>query len=369
MDKDTLKITGSIIFYRLYDVCWETDLKLVEGRLAGSRRLTIERKRFSKAFEFANPPVTVVLEEFTREVMGVVRPMKAYGKIYDYGAMSIILELHVTDISMSGLEFIARNVRFTSPFEADFMRLKDNLVTTLRNAMVGKGMPGVEEEYTIYYIRQLSPALTAKELCSSCNLSGLLLSEEGEAVPGEAVCKELSHFTFSYSDKDLVIINWDNALVLELSGAMDIPDLLEFANAQLLELRVYDQRLDRELDTIYSDMSKKGWASIWKVRHYQGLASKMMRTFTDLTYITEKVDNSLKVTDDVYYAKVYTAALDFFKVKNWDESIKKKLDIASRSYDMLNQTISGRRTEFLELTIIILIAIEIILFVFWKYQN
>jgi hypothetical protein len=211
--------------------------------------------------------------------------------------------------------------------------------------------------------------MTANDIRSSFDLRGLLLAEEGEPKPGEAVVKELSPYTFSYSDYDLVIINWDNALVMEPSGVMDIPDLLEFANAQLLELRVYDQLLDRELDTIYSTVSKKAPASIWKVHHYQSLATKVMKTFTELMYITEKVDNSLKVTDDVYYAKVYGAAIELFKVKTWTSSIRKKFDIASQTYTMLTQAISNRRNELLELVIIILIAIEIVFFVLWEFKT
>lgn len=357
------------MFYRLFDVCWESDLRLVESRVAGTKRLRIDRKRFSKAFEFANPPITIALEDLSCEVMGTTITLKAYGKVYDYGALSVILELPLSNVTMSELESIARNVRSTNPFESEFLRLKDRLVSTLGNAMSGKGMPGIEEEYTIYYIRQMSHSLSAKEFCSSHDIPGLLLSEEGEPVPGETVFNELSPYTFSYSDNDLVVINWDNALVVEPSGVMDIPDLLEFANAQLLELRVYDRLLDRELDTIYSTIGKKAPASIWKIRHYQGLATKVMRTFTELTYITEKVDNSLKVTDDVYYAKVYAAALELFKVKAWEGSIKKKFDIVSRAYNMLNQAISNRRNELLELIIIILIAIEIVFFVVWEFKN
>jgi len=95
----------------------------------------------------------------------------------------------------------------------------------------------------------------------------------------------------------------------------------------------------------------------------------VMRTFTDIMYITEKVDNSLKVTDDVYYAKVYAAALDLFKVKAWEDSIRKKFDIATRAYGMLTQAISNRRNELLEVIIIVLIAVEIVFFVLWEFHS
>jgi len=368
-DNTAVRINGSILLYRLYDVCWETDLKLVESRLAGARRLRIDRKRFSKAFEFANPPVTVALEDLTRDVCGAPRTLKTYGKVYDHGALSIILELPLSNASATELESIARDLRSQDPFEADFPRLKDELVKTLGDAMTGKGSPGVEEEYTIYYIRDCGEGVTSSEFGSICDIRALLLSEQGEAEPREGLLKELSAYSFAYSENDLAVINWDNALVIEPTGVMDIPDLLEFANAQLLELRVYDRLLDRELDTVYSTIGKKGAPSIWKVKHYQSLATKVMKTFTELTYLTEKLDNSLKVTDDVYYAKVYAAALELFKVKAWEMSIREKFDTASKAYDMLTRAISNRRSELLEIIIILLIAVEIVFFVIQEFMR
>jgi len=58
------------------------------------------------------------------------------------------------------------------------------------------------------------------------------------------------------------------------------------------------------------------------------------------------------------------AALRLFRVKEWDGVIRRKLDLATRVYDMLYRDISTKRTELLELIIIILIAIEILLFIF-----
>jgi len=50
---------------------------------------------------------------------------------------------------------------------------------------------------------------------------------------------ELLPHRFSYYTDDLTILTWDNALVVEPSpGDTDVQYILEFANAQLLELRV-----------------------------------------------------------------------------------------------------------------------------------
>jgi uncharacterized Rmd1/YagE family protein len=58
------------------------------------------------------------------------------------------------------------------------------------------------------------------------------------------------------------------------------------------------------------------------------------------------------------------AALRLFRVKEWDAVIRRKLDLATRVYDMLYRDIATKRTELLELVIIILIAVEIVLFIF-----
>jgi len=175
--------------------------------------------------------------------------------------------------------------------------------------------------------------------------------------------EDLLQYRYSYFEDDLVILNWDNALLIEPSGSMEIADILEFANAQLLELRYYDDVVDKELSSIHRGISEKGALSIWKIKKYERLAAEVMKTIAELMGITEKIDSALKVTEDVYYAKIYLAALRLFRVKDWEGSIKKKLDIASNTYDMLYREIATKRTELLELTIVILIILEIVIFI------
>ncbi len=69
---------------------------------------------------------------------------------------------------------------------------------------------------------------------------------------------------------------------------MDIPDLLEFANTQLLELRVYDDIVDKELDSISERIVSEVSPSIWKIKRYEALAARAMHTVMDLTGITER---------------------------------------------------------------------------------
>jgi hypothetical protein len=355
-----LKVSGGILIYRLYDVAWDIDLSKVEEKVREYKRQNIERKRFSKAFEFANPPLSLRLPSFEKNIKGKQCAVNAYAKAYDFGVLSIIFEILINEIEIADFEALAKNP--DEPFKADFQKELDRLISDLGDALHQVNRSRFEEDYTIYYLRQLNPEKSAKEFLSACDVGNLLLYEEGESLPSEAIKKELISFSFSYSDNDLVVLSWDKALVLEPGGSMDIPDLLEFANAQLLELRVYDDMVDRELDIINDRLITQVSPSIWKIKRYEALATRVMRTVTDLTGVTEKIDNSLKVTEDVYYAKVYTSALSLFKVEAWEKSIERKINIASRVYEMLYRVITNKRTELLEIIIVILIAIEIALF-------
>ena len=66
--------------------------------------------------------------------------------------------------------------------------------------------------------------------------------------PGMWKWRELLPHAFTYYADDLVLLSWDRALVIEPDAAnSDVEYVLEFANAQLLELRLFDDILDREL--------------------------------------------------------------------------------------------------------------------------
>ena len=359
-----LKVSGSILVYRLYDVAWDIDLKKVEERVREFKRQSIDRKRFSKAFEFANPPLSLKLKSFEQTFQGKPYLVNAYAKAYDYGVLTIIFEISVKEMELAEFESISRVI--DEPLQEDFTQELDRLVEDLGDALHQINRQKIEEDYTIYYLRQFDPTASAQDLVRTFDIGRLLIYEEGEIPPSRATTRDLLSYSFSYSDNDLVVLSWDKAFVLEPGGSMDIPDLLEFANAQLLELRVYDDMVDRELDSINERIMTEVPPSIWKIKRYEKLAARAMRTVMDLTGITEKIDNSLKVTEDVYYARIYTSALSLFKVREWERSIERKITIVSRVYDMLYREIANKRTELLEIIIIVLIAVEILLFLMMK---
>src|ERR1700690_34098 len=220
-----LTVTGSILISRLFDVAWDIDLLKVEEKVREYKRQSIERKRFSKAFEFANPPLSLKLKVFEKNIYGKQYIVNAYAKAYDYGVLSIIFEIPVIDTLITDFEALAGNIE--EFFKEDFRKELDRLVNDLGDALLQVNRSRIEEDYTIYYLRQLNPDKTAAELLRICDIGSLLLYEEGESPPSRATKEELLSYSLSYTDNDLVVLSWDKAFVLEPGGSMDIPDLLE----------------------------------------------------------------------------------------------------------------------------------------------
>ena len=176
--------------------------------------------------------------------------------------------------------------------------------------------------------------------------------------------KELLPHRFSYYVDDLAILTWDNALIVDPSPEhdTDVQFILEFANAQLLELRYYDAVLDGELPKMYDRIAaaRRGGRAVLG-RRFGPLLAGLQALVADSTEIVERVDNSLKVTDDVYLARVYSAALEIFRGRAWRAGIDRKLAIIRETYAMLNAESQAARSEALELAIVLLIVAEIAL--------
>jgi uncharacterized Rmd1/YagE family protein len=222
----------------------------------------------------------------------------------------------------------------------------------------------VEEDYAIITLREVDPPLDGTPLAEAVDLVPLLTHEQKPL--SEPARAEVLRYAHSYYRDDAVVITWERAVVLEPGSDNDVADVLEVANAQLLELRVYDQRLDREIPRIYdvAEMVQRRGVAVFQ-RRYSRAANGMRALVAEVSEITEKVDNALKVTEDVYLARVYTSALELFRVPALAASIDRKLALIRETYTALYDQAVATRAEWMEAAIVLLIVLEVVMaFVF-----
>ncbi len=77
--------------------------------------------------------------------------------------------------------------------------------------------------------------------------------------------------------------------------------------------------------------------------------------------MTERVDNALKVTDDVYWNRLYSALLNVLRVDVWRDGVEHKLALIRETYSMLHAEADAERASALEWTVVLLILFEIVM--------
>ena len=81
----------------------------------------------------------------------------------------------------------------------------------------------------------------------------------------------------------------------------------------------------------------------------------------EVSELAERVDKALQVTEDVYLARVYAAAMKLFRVPNVSAAVDRKLAMVRETYTALHSEAAGARAEIMELAILVLILVEVIL--------
>ena len=217
---------------------------------------------------------------------------------------------------------------------------------------------GLVEEYTIFYLQATEPMGDADMLCGAVDIPRLLLGEVDNIATRERT--QLMHAAFSYRPDDLVVIDWNAALVLDPSGGVDVPELLELASMQLLELRAYDNLVGRSLDNLYEELEKEK-TSYFRSARFSRLSRSIMRRFVEVVEITERIDNSLTFLGDTWLARLHRAAVAEFGIPHWQRQLRNKLDVLRQINELLVDQISAQKSFNIEAAVVGLILIEILL--------
>lgn len=358
---------GYILAYRLFDVAYAIDLKKAEKTWARTVRTESSRGRLTttpaKAVAFDVPPVALVLGTIALPLPDGPLQATATARLYDFGVVSIALRVTVVDLSWAAfsqrLNAIDRAVGL-APASVLWTDLLDRVRKGVGDALVRPIPSTLEEDYLVGVVSTFSEDITTEALAGRLDLVPLL---SGEQRPlSEGARRDLLRHRYSYYTDDLVVLTWDRAFVYEPRGDSDVIDVIDVANAQLLELRYYDELLDAELPRMYDlvEATRRRWAPPG-TRRFADLARRLYTMVAEVTELTEKVDNALQVTEDVYLARIYAAALELFRVPTVSAAVDRKLSIIRDTYTALYDEAHASRSEVLEVIITVMIAVEIVL--------
>src|SRR3989344_5061090 len=171
--------------------------------------------------------------------------------------------------------------------------------------------------------------------------------------------KEVSYTLESqikYAKDDLVIIDWDGALVFEPTGQIEpIVELIELANYQLLRYRMLDADLNKRLQRVGKLVrtSTPKRALSWN-REMNTAFEEVIHLRVQSIAEFDAIDRDIKMIGDWYYARLYDLAGRKYKFAEWRRSIKEKLESLEGVYGIISENFSVSKFHYFEMVQIIL---------------
>lgn len=360
MDATETVTDGRIAVTRLYDLAYEADLDRIERDFAASAtRLRLTRAK-PKAVFYARAPVDISLGRAEITLAARALEVEVRARIYDFGVARLSYEVGTPGMPWTSYVALANELEtvfdLADPWSAHLARVRELIDPALR----GPSRSGLELDYLFASIEALDPAVKGEELPQRLDLVPLVTGDTQPLSRGAR--QDVLRHAYTYYENDLVVIGSSRALIVEPGRETDVADILGMAQAQVLEIRHYDERLDGELPRMYDriEQARRTFGGLGRRRH-AAIARSLHTLLAEVTEVSERIDNALVVTEDVYLAKVYAAALDQYRVRSWSTAVDRKLAIIRDTYTALYDEANATRTEYLEIAIVLLIALEIVL--------
>jgi hypothetical protein len=366
---------GYVTALRLFDLAYAIDLGQAESLWARQARQGARSKLTGtppKAVDFGDPPLGLFMAPLPLVLVedGVRVNIEAavVARLYAFGVVTLSLQIPANELSWSAFTNRVNAVEAAvgAQTETDLWHgLLENLRGPIGPSLTRPNRSELVEDYLVATVTRFRDTVPAADLGPKIDLVPLLSGEQRPLA--ESARADILSRRFSYYTDDLVVLTWDRAFVYEPRGETDVADVIEVANAQFLQMRYYDELLDAELPRMYDLVEATTRRVTVGPRRFAGLARRLYTLVAEVTELTEKVDNALQVTEDVYLARVYAAALELFRVKSLSDAVDRKLAIIRDTYAALYDEAASSRAGLMEGAIVILILVEIVLALFGKH--
>jgi len=220
-----------------------------------------------------------------------------------------------------------------------------------------------EEAYTVFCIESPlagpggTPVSAEAWLQSHRRQVASLLTQEPEVdhlsnqESDESTARHLSYY-----DRDLVVIDWDAALLVdERKNFEETIYIMELANLQLAELEAYDRILDDSLMRAYRDLR------VQPMRSRKNMLHELRELRIDMARFSDELSNITKFFGDWHLARIYEVISARFHLADWHRTINEKLKTLGDLYQLLNQDRINHWMLILEITIVLLFVIDLLL--------
>jgi len=359
-------LRGSFWVLVLYDVAERIDLDRLRTILEVGPE--VREPRFEHpAPDYVRFEQGPVVEYREPAVLDTGETFQVCVKYFDYGVISIELELGF-ETGWDELVKLSSQWIDAPAIEKCTEGLVRVQLTRAKAALFQPYEKRLSEDYYVVHLEDAfeedGSLMTAVALMEKHGASIAQLIRGDSQALSESERTEALQAGMSYYPDDLLVVGWVAAFLYDSKeGAAPTMQLLEYANAQLLEFRHYDDLLTGVLENVYKMLEHKGGLMRhWKMARQ---AEKLNAMRLDVTELTERTDNSIKFLSDMFYARAYRVAAARVGVTDYRTLVERKLRIAGDLYESMVASFHQSRSFVLEMMVVAILIIEL----FHVYQG
>jgi hypothetical protein len=356
---------GEVVYVYAFDVAYEMTRQPVREMLGQPvAQFVVDASKRSPRHLFFYRPQMVRLPPLER--IGPAGPLRVERvvKILPVGAISITVRVPFEVRQIEDLVGY-HDLQFSNgSLHEEVRRLAEEIRTELAPHYIRPVAQLAEEEaYTVFCIE--SPPTDAEgapinaEAWWRANrraVASLLTQEPDMDHLSKQEADESTGRYLSYYEHDLVVVDWDAALILDERRNFDETlYVMELANLQLAELEAYDRILDDALLRSYRDLSAR------PVRGRAAMLRELRELRIDLARFSDELSNITKFFGDWHLARIYENISARFHLADWHRTIDGKLKTLADLYQLLNHDQTNRWMLILETTIVLLFIIDLVI--------
>lgn len=359
------RFSGEVVYLFAFDIAYEMDRQLPATLLGQpvAQYSVDSSKRSPRHLLFFKPRMTRLPAQ---ERIGPHGPLRVETevKILPIGALSIRVRVPFGVQQLS--ELVAyHDLQFSNGSLGDEVR---KLAARIREELAPSILRPIEvipdeEAYTVFCLRGPLSADGPAPFRSAAwlethrrEVAALLTQEPDVDLLSEQEAVESTSRSLSYYEDDLVVADWDAALILDDPAEWEESlYVLELANLQLAELEAYDRILDGNLERSYRDLGNPG------TRSRKTLIRELRELRIDMARFSDELSNISKFFGDWHLARLYEMVAARFHLADWHRSVNEKLRTVGELHEILKHDQSNRWMMILEATIVLLFIIDLVL--------
>lgn len=359
------RYAGEVVYIYAFDVAYEMTRQPVRELLGQPvAQFVVDASKRSPRHLFFYRPQMVRLPPLERlGPHGPIR-MERVVKLLPVGALSITVRVPFTVPQVEDL-VVYHDLQFSNgSLHQEVRRLAEEVRRELAPYFVRPVRHLAEEEaYTVFCLEsplrtEDGAALSAENwLRANRREVAALLTQEPEIdhLSKQEADESTGRF-LSYYERDVLVIDWDAALLVDESQNFDETlYVMELANLQLAELEAYDRILDDSLERAYRDLSAR------PMRGRASMLRELRELRIDLARFSDELSNITKFFGDWHLARIYENLSARFHLSDWHRTLDRKLQTLDDLYQLLNHDQTNRWMLILEVTIVLLFIIDLVI--------